>query len=371
MRILMVCEAFGGGVFHYVSQLCNDLCDRYEIYLAYAVRPKLTPSNYRELLDSRIHLIELKHLDVRRLTSVSADIRMIRELRAVEREVRPDVIHLHSTIAGGIGRIAYRKRSRSVIYTPHGYAHVVLGGGWKRGLYAAMEWILVRTGALTLTCCESEDEVARSLGRRTAYIETGVNLEALTRALDGIEPQKSERFTVFTLGRACAQKQPELFNEIALQVPQARFVWIGEGELANRLTAPNVEVTGWKPREEALAMAKGADVFILCSRGEAIAMSLLENMFIQKLCVVSDAVGNRSVIRDGENGYVCRAPEEYAARIRDAMRRFPEELTLQAYHEILSVYNTREMKRKFIEFYDRFAGERGDSVEGEACDMTT
>lgn len=24
-RILMVCEAFGGGVFTYVSQLCNDM----------------------------------------------------------------------------------------------------------------------------------------------------------------------------------------------------------------------------------------------------------------------------------------------------------------------------------------------------------
>ena len=23
----MVCEAFGGGVFAYVSQLCNDMCD--------------------------------------------------------------------------------------------------------------------------------------------------------------------------------------------------------------------------------------------------------------------------------------------------------------------------------------------------------
>ena len=24
-KILMVCEAFGGGVFTYVSQLCNDM----------------------------------------------------------------------------------------------------------------------------------------------------------------------------------------------------------------------------------------------------------------------------------------------------------------------------------------------------------
>ena len=39
-RILMVCEAFGGGVFTYVSQLCNDMVDveeqaveRYEVLI--------------------------------------------------------------------------------------------------------------------------------------------------------------------------------------------------------------------------------------------------------------------------------------------------------------------------------------------------
>lgn len=30
-RILMVCEAFGGGVFTYVSQLCNDMVDEFDL----------------------------------------------------------------------------------------------------------------------------------------------------------------------------------------------------------------------------------------------------------------------------------------------------------------------------------------------------
>lgn len=39
-KILMVCEAFGGGVFTYVSQLCNDMVDEFDIYLAYSLRPQ-------------------------------------------------------------------------------------------------------------------------------------------------------------------------------------------------------------------------------------------------------------------------------------------------------------------------------------------
>lgn len=37
-RVLMVCEAFGGGVFTYVSQLCNDMCEEFDVYLAYTKR---------------------------------------------------------------------------------------------------------------------------------------------------------------------------------------------------------------------------------------------------------------------------------------------------------------------------------------------
>lgn len=99
--------------------------------------------------------------------------------------------------------------------------------------------------------------------QRTAYIETGVN-GGLSASLDGIEPVHNDKFTVFTLGRACVQKQPQLFNRIAELVPEARFM-DRDGELEKELTAPNIEVTGWKPRKEALAMAKGADAFILAA----------------------------------------------------------------------------------------------------------
>ena len=43
-RILMVCEAFGGGVFTYVSQLCNDMVDEFDVYLAYSCLLYTSPS---------------------------------------------------------------------------------------------------------------------------------------------------------------------------------------------------------------------------------------------------------------------------------------------------------------------------------------
>lgn len=349
-KILIVCEAFGGGVFTYVSQLCNDMVDDFDVYLAYSLRPQ-TPKNYKEFLDPKVKLIEMQNVGVKGLFSISNDIAAIKELRKIEDEVKPDIIHLHSSVAGGLGRIAFSGKNNTVLYTPHGYAHILMGPGTKSKLYKTAEWILGNR-ALTLTCCESEDEEAKKFSKRTAYIETGVNLPDLSASLDGIEPVKNEKFTVFTLSRACVQKQPALFNRIAELVPEARFVWIGNGELENELTAPNMEVTGWKPRKEALAMAKGADAFILCSLGEAIAMSLIENMYIKKLILVSNTMGNKSVIQDGVNGYVCEKAEDYAEKIKAAMKKFPNELPEKAYRDVLDIYNTEAMKKKYIEFYN-------------------
>lgn len=348
-KILMVCEAFGGGVFTYVSQLCNDMADDFDVYLAYSLRPQ-TPKNYKEFLDPRVHLIQVKSWDGKAVTDVINDIKVIKELRKIEKKVQPDIIHLHSSIAGGIGRLAFNGKNNTVLYTPHGYAHILMGPGKKSKMYKLMEQILGKKNCITLTCCESEDEVAKTLCKRTAYIETGVNLKDLGESLDGIEPVKNDKFTVFTLGRACVQKQPALFNEIAKLVPEARFIWIGNGELENELT--DCEVTGWKPRKEALAMAKGADAFILCSLGEAIAMSLIENMYIKKLVLVSNTMGNKSVIKDGVNGYVCEMAEEYAEKIKVAMKTFPKELPERAYQDVLEIYNTDVMKKKFVSFYN-------------------
>lgn len=350
-RLLMVCEAFGGGVFAYVSQLCNDMCEEFDVYLAYALRPQ-TPKNYKDALDKRVKLIEVKNFG--HLKSISKDIALIQELRQIEKEVQPDVIHLHSSIAGGIGRIAFKGIKNKVVYTPHGYAHILMGDpkSLKCQAFRMMEKILGnRANCITLTCCESEDEEAKKFAKRTAYVETGVNLKDLSDSLDGIQPVKNEKFTVYTLGRTCTQKQPWLFNEIAKAVPEARFVWIGGGELDYQLDATNLEHIAWKPRHEALALGKGADVFILCSLGEAIAMSLIENMFMGKLIMVSNKMGNKSVIKDGVNGYVCETVEDYARHIREAMKMFPQRLCDQAVNDVQTIYNTETMAKKYIEFY--------------------
>ncbi len=351
-RILMVCEAFTGGVFSYVTQLCNDICEEYDVYLAYAVnvskkRRPATVANYKQLLDAKIKLIEIP--DFGSALKIDSTIKRLRKIAA---DIQPDIIHLHSSIAGGIGRLAFDGRKYKIVYTPHGYSFVLMGRGIKSTLFFGLEWILGKKKAITLVCTPSEERIAKKLTNNTCYIETGVDVDCFSEMLKGIEVPQNKRFTVYTLGRVCHQKKPAIFNKIAELVPEADFVWVGSGELENLLTAPNISVTGWMPRYEALSIGKGADVFILCSYGEAIAMSLIENMYMGKLCIVSNVMGNCDVINDGINGFVCEEAEDFARKIKEVIREFPNQLGEQAKKDVLTTYNTKVMKEKYKRFYN-------------------
>ena len=80
-------------------------------------------------------------------------------------------------------------------------------------------------------------------------------------------------------------------------------------------------------------------------------MSLIENMYIKKLILVSNVMGNKSVIKDGVNGYICNSAKEYADRIKESMNKFPVELVDKAYQDVYEIYNSTVMKNKYIEFY--------------------
>ncbi len=81
-------------------------------------------------------------------------------------------------------------------------------------------------------------------------------------------------------------------------------------------------------------------------------MSLIENMFMGKLILVSNVMGNKSVINNGVNGFVCDKAEDYAVRIKEAMKLFPQNLCDQAVADVHNIYNTDAMAKKYVNFYN-------------------
>lgn len=343
-KVLYVVEAMGGGVFTYIVDLANELVNEFDMYIAYAVRPQ-TPKDYKEYFDKRIHLIEVKNFG--REINPLKELKALKEVKKISEEVKPDIIHLHSSKAGVIGRIAFDSNKIPMFYTPHGYSFLMTNyNPVKRWFFKMIETVFAKRKCTIISCSPGEHQETLKLTKNATYVNNAINVKDLSKSLSTVKTV-DHTFTVFTLGRICYQKNPKMFNEVAKNMPNTRFLWIGDGELRKQLSAPNIEITGWVNREEALKRSMNADVFVLTSLWEGLPISLLEAMYMKKLCVVSNVIGNRDVIHNGDNGYVCDDVAGFAKAIEERKEEYIE----KAYQDLLDRYETNIQAKRYAEIY--------------------
>ncbi len=79
----------------------------------------------------------------------------------------------------------------------------------KRWMFKEIEKILAIRKCTTISCSVGEHQETLKLTKNATYVNNAINIADLQRALDGIE-EKKHPLTVFTLGRICEQKNPEL-----------------------------------------------------------------------------------------------------------------------------------------------------------------
>ena len=350
-RILFIVEAMGGGVFTYIVDLANELVNTYDMYIAYAIR-KQTPPDYKEYFDKRIKLIKINSFC--RSINPTSDIKAFFEIKKIAKEIKPDLIHLHSSKAGALGRFAFSGKRIPLFYTPHGYSFLMQDhNAIKRFIYKSVETICSKRNCTTISCSEGENLETLKLTSKSKFVDNGINIQSLQNLIKTIQPERNHTFTVFTLGRICYQKNPVLFNKIAEAMPNINFLWIGDGEMREELKSPNIEITGWLNRNNALTKSLSADVFILTSLWEGLPISLLEAMFMRKPCVVNDVIGNHDVIHNGINGFVCKNVSDFVSAISEIQTGSCVHLVETAYEDIIKKYNTKAMAAKYSAIYKK------------------
>lgn len=349
-KILYFVEAFGGGVFTYLVNLTNELCDEYDIYIAYGLR-KQTPKNFKKYFDKRIHLIKVQNYQ--RSISLLRDTKALLEMKRIANKVKPDIIHLNSSKAGILGRFLFRNSNVPVFYTPHGYSFLMADiSNQKKAFYKLLEKAFAFKNIETIACSKGEYEITKELTSNATYVDNGINL----KEFDGINMDHQTNFDhlkIATLGRISLQKNPTMFNQIAEAFPNTDFIWIGDGELRDKLTTPNIKITGWVDNKTALNYLADTDIFILTSLWEGLPMALLEAMYMKKICIVSDVVGNRDVINSHRNGYICDSVDDFIKKIKsiNTERYTLEELTKKAHSDVVSHYNSTVMANEYKRIY--------------------
>lgn len=348
MHIVHVVESFAGGVLDYLRLLVGGLPE-YRHTIVYG-RRRFTPANPEALFPPDTEFVFWPH--TRREISPYHDARaaawLFRFLRA--RRGAVDVLHLHSSKAGMLGRMVGRALGFSrVVYTPHGVSMLRQDvSSLKRLTFGGMERLGALFGGDVVACSRSECGVLRRWGIRSHYIFTGMPLpENLP-----MEPPADGVMRIGTVGRISAPKAPEMFDALArrfLRNERVRFIWVGDGELRPRLQSPNIEITGWLDAAGVWRALAQLDIYLSTSLWEGFPLGVLRAMAVGKPLVLHACVGNVDAVDDGRNGYLFRSPDEAADRLhglvaspslREEMGAFSRRLleTRFSYERMLKAY---------------------------------
>lgn len=315
MRVLHIIESDGGSTefIHLLAKysksvnhtvLCGERAWKY-LHLLKANNPIDFEDN--------IHLAQWPH--AQRELSFLHDFRAYTSLtKWLDANRDFDVVHLHSSKAGFLGRFALRNlhyRTR-VIYTAHAVSFLRKDiSNFKKRLFILLEKLANSKSSTIVANSKSEQTELALNGIPSIVIPNGTIIEKEDGQI--WLGDDTENITVLSIGRLTNQKKPSLFNAIAehfVHNKNVHFVWVGDGELRAQITSPNTEVTGWLAKKNVLEKLRTAHIYISTALWEGMPLAVLEAMSAGKPLLLSSCVGNIDLIEDNRNGFLFHTEEE-------------------------------------------------------------
>lgn len=398
--VLHVTECLASGTLSFLEHATHELVRAGVPQTVMFSRRPDTPAEVEKRFDARVRLIELPSP---REGAWAYYCRLRQQLRDEIAQHRYTAVHLHSSKAGFMGRMALAGTARPpLFYSPHGLAFLDRRYLVPSFAFAALERIAARVDATLVGCSEGEAELLKRVGGRNVRVVENT----VPDAFFAIERRAFDPPVVITMGRVCRQKGPEFFAELAArfhlaEVP-ASFVWVGSGDPAGEATlrAAGVKLTGWVPPDQVRQHLAQASVYVQTSLWEGMPLSVLQALASGLPCVVTDVVGNRDAVQQGITGYVARHPEALAMCVRrllvddalyarmsraaraDARERFtgrnlrrslfrlyglPEMQGLAAGEPVLTLFDDDEARR----FAEAVVGSWGTAVQGSRAGVVS
>ncbi|WP_289664011.1 glycosyltransferase [Flavobacterium panacagri] len=308
MKVVHVIEALGGGVYTYFRDLSTYFGDKeiakdLQTTIIYSGnRKEIDPHKIKSEFSNGVNLVQVNM--VRELSPLQ-DLKSVYKLIQELKKINPDVVHLHSSKAGVLGRIAcaFLFKKKKLYYTPHGYSFLREDISKNvRKLY----WMIEKSfqalfGGTTIACGDTEFEIAKQIGK-SRLVRNGINMSAVHQQFD---PHENEKLTIGLMGRITYQKNPLFLNQIAQRFPDFNFIWIGDGDLKSSLTSPNIKITGWiLNRKKVLKELNNIDIYMQISLWEGLPIAVLEAMTLQKPVIATNIIGNKDAVLHNKTGFL-------------------------------------------------------------------
>jgi len=343
--IFVVTRSEWGGAQRYVYDLATNLPrESFEIAVAYGGAGILGD----RLRESDVRVIAIPQLE--RAVNLRRDLAALIALVRIFRTEAPDVIHLSSSKAGGLGAVASRiagilNRKRPLVaFTVHGWGFSEDRKWWQRALIMFFSWLGTILQDRIIIISSADYHAARRFipQRKLVFISHGITPFAVMPRMEArenlgrmirsaITPQE---FVIGTIAELTANKGFRYLIAAAAILREEfptrsfRVVIAGDGELRSELEAltreRNLErvvfFLGFVP--EARRYLSAFDLFVMPSQKEGLPYALMEAMRAGLAVIASRVGGIPDLVEDGVHGLLVaakdgRALAEAISRLRN------------------------------------------------------
>ncbi|WP_313662510.1 glycosyltransferase [Streptomyces griseoloalbus] len=388
-RVLHLTQPVDGGVARVVTDLVGaQLADGLDVT---AICPDSALTTQLRSLGAQV-----RHWRATRSPGASL-VREVRQLARLIDEVRPDLVHAHSAKAGLAGRLAVRGRIPTV-FQPHAWSFEAVGGGTAA---LALRWERWAARWAARVVCVSEAEratgVHAGITGRWTVIPNGIDPErfrpapadAVRAGLAPLAGLRAESPLAVCVGRLCRQKGQDVllraWHTVVRTVPDARLVLVGDGPDRDRLrAAAPASVLFVGSVADASHWYQAADLVVLPSRWEGMALAPLEAMACGRPVVVTDVDGARESLPP-DFAPRCLVPPENPEALAAAVGALLLDPPLRASlgdrgrRHVLALHDVRHTARAVADLYRDLLGTRPDTtrtcphraVGGAGADRTT
>lgn len=322
-RVLILC-AVDFTARRFLAPLARYLADR-----GLDVRVACAPGPDWEALQAEG--LRMVRLPIARSWNVVSHLLTIWRLRACLKKHQVDILHVHTPVAGLLGRLVGRWVGVPLIlYTAHGFYFHDRMGAWARRFHVLLERLGARFHDHLFLVSEEDAKAAEKYGierpARTTVVRNGVSSQQLVpevlvhagldrRAELGIPPEVP---VVTMVGRLTREKGQVEFlraaRRILQRIPEAHFLVVGgtlaserdrirrriERMAADPRLAGHVHLLGF--REDVPELLAASTLFVLPSWREGLPVSVLEAMMLGLPVVATNIRGCREAVVDGSTG---------------------------------------------------------------------
>ncbi len=246
IKILYGLEAVGGGALKHLAYLVDHIDkELFDITVILSSnRDEDACADIEKIRNAGVNLI---YHSIRKEIHIVSDFYNTAKLIAIFKEGKFDIIHPHSSKAGGLFRIAaFMVGCKHVLYTPHCFYFQGLSGV-KRNVYIGLEKILAKiTSYIVVSEGERKEIIKNKIisERQILNINNAIDFNEYIHTSE-IKDIRSTydipegKFIVGSVGRLAPQKDWETFifaaSEVLKSHPETIFLITGDGELRNEL----------------------------------------------------------------------------------------------------------------------------------------